>query len=98
MNKQSWLLATTAAAMLALAGCATTPAPATIADTAARTPQLSTFDQLIVEAGLADSLRAAGPYTVFAPSDEAFKALPAKTLAELKSNKEQLKAVVSYHV
>ncbi|HEY2979507.1 MAG TPA: fasciclin domain-containing protein, partial [Burkholderiaceae bacterium] len=84
--------------MLALAGCATTPAPTTIADTAARTPQLSTFNQLIIDAGLADSLRAAGPYTVFAPSDEAFKALPEKTLAELKQNKEQLKAVVNYHV
>jgi len=98
MNKRSWLLAATAAAMLTLAGCATTPAPTTIADTAARTPQLSTFNQLIIDAGLADSLRAAGPYTVFAPSDEAFKALPEKTLAELKQNKEQLKAVVNYHV
>ena len=98
MNKQSWLLATTAAAMLALAGCATTPTPTTIADTAARTPELSTFNQLIIDAGLADSLRAGGPYTVFAPSDEAFKALPEKTLTELKSNKEQLKAVVNYHV
>ena len=98
MNKRSWLLATAAAAMLALAGCATTPAPMTVADTAARTPQLSTFNQLINDAGLADSLRAAGPYTVFAPSDEAFKALPEKTLAELKGNKEQLQAVINYHV
>ena len=98
MNKRSWLLATAAAAMLALAGCATTPAPMTVADTAARTPQLSTFNQLINDAGLADSLRAAGPYTVFAPSDEAFKALPEKTLAALKSNKEQLQAVINYHV
>jgi uncharacterized surface protein with fasciclin (FAS1) repeats len=84
--------------MLALAGCATTPAPTTVADTAARTPQLSTFNQMIIDAGLADSLRAAGPYTVFAPSDEAFKALPEKTLADLKQNKEQLKAMVNYHV
>jgi uncharacterized surface protein with fasciclin (FAS1) repeats len=98
MNKRSWLLAATAAAMLTLAGCATTPAPTTIADTAARTPQLSTFNQLIIDAGLADSLRAGGPYTVFAPSDEAFKAMPEKMLADLKQNKEQLKAVVNYHV
>ena len=98
MNKRSWLIATTAAAMLAVTGCATTPAPTTIADTAARTPQLSTFNQLIIDAGLADSLRAGGPYTVFAPSDEAFKALPERTLADLKQNKEQLKAVVNYHV
>lgn len=36
--------------------------------------------------------------TVFAPSDEAFKAVPAKTLAELGSNKELLKSVLTYHV
>jgi uncharacterized surface protein with fasciclin (FAS1) repeats len=98
MNKRSWLLATAAATMLALAGCATTQGPTTVADTAARTPQLSTFNQLIVDAGLADSLRSGGPYTVFAPSDEAFKALPEKTLTELKGDKDRLKAVVTYHL
>ena len=88
-----------AAALLALlSACATTPAPTTIADTAARTPQLSTLSKLVADAGLADTLRAAGPYTVFAPSDEAFKALPAKTLAELAADKQLLKAVLSYHV
>lgn len=88
-----------AAALLALlSACATTPAPTTIADTAARTPQLSTLSKLVADAGLADTLRAGGPYTVFAPSDEAFKALPAKTLAELAADKQLLKAVLSYHV
>lgn len=86
------------AALALAAGCATTPAPTTIADTAARTPQLTTLNRLIQDAGLADTLRAAGPYTVFAPSDEAFKALPAKTLAELAADKAQLRAVLSYHV
>ncbi len=87
-----------AAALLALlSACATTPAPATIADTAARTPQLSTLSKLVADAGLSDTLRAAGPYTVFAPSDDAFKALPAKTLAELAADKQLLKAVLSYH-
>lgn len=81
-----------------LAGCASTPAPAPITDTAARTPQLSTLARLIAQAGLEDTLRSGGPYTVFAPSDEAFKAVPAKTLAELAANKEQLKAVLTYHV
>ena len=80
------------------AGCATTPAPATLADTTARTPQLSTLNKLIADAGLAETLRTAGPYTVFAPSDDAFKAVPAKTLAELGSNRELLKSVLSYHV
>ncbi|MBZ8139092.1 fasciclin [Rubrivivax gelatinosus] len=89
-------LAVSAAAWLA--GCATTPAPTTVADTAARTPQLSTLNRLIQEAGMADTLRAAGPYTVFAPSDDAFKAVPAKTMAELSTNKELLKSVLGYHV
>jgi uncharacterized surface protein with fasciclin (FAS1) repeats len=83
----------------ALAGCASTPpAPATIADTAARTPQLSTLAKLINDAGLADTLRGPGPFTVFAPSDEAFKAVPAKTLAELGQNKELLRSVLTFHV
>lgn len=93
------LLTTPAAlALAALVGCATPPAPATVAQTAARTPQLSTLNKLITEAGLADTLGGAGPYTVFAPSDEAFKAVPAKTMAELAANKELLRSVLSYHV
>lgn len=90
-------LATLSAAAL-LQGCATGPVPATIADTAARTPQLSTLNKLIADAGLAETLRQSGPFTVFAPSDEAFKAVPAKTMAELAANKELLKSVLSYHV
>lgn len=92
------LIAPAAAALTLLAGCATSPAPATIADTAARTPQLSTLNRLIADAGLADTLRGPGPYTVFAPSDEAFKALPVKTLSELSTDKERLKSVLSFHV
>ncbi len=87
-----------ATAILIVAGCATMPGPATIADTAARTPQLSTLNRLITEAGLAETLRGPGPYTLFAPSDEAFKALPAKTLAELGADKALLKSVLAYHV
>jgi uncharacterized surface protein with fasciclin (FAS1) repeats len=90
------LLAATAA--LALAGCASTPAPATITDTAARTPQLSTLTKLLNDAGLADTLRGAGPFTVFAPTDEAFKAVPAATMEQLAKDKAMLAAVLSYHV
>jgi uncharacterized surface protein with fasciclin (FAS1) repeats len=90
---------TLAAASALLAACAATPpAPATIAETAARTPQLGTLNRLIAEAGLADTLKGPGPFTVFAPTDAAFKALPAKTLAELSQNREQLRAVLTYHV
>lgn len=96
MNRTTLVLATTAA-WLALSGCATT-APATIADTTAHTPTLSTLNRLIADAGLTETLRGAGPYTVFAPTDEAFKAVPAKTLESLAKDKEQLKAVLMYHV
>jgi len=87
-----------AAALALAAGCATTPTPTTIADTAARMPQLSILAKLINGAGLAETLRGPGPFTVFAPSDEAFKAVPAKTLEDLAKDKELLKSVLTYHV
>lgn len=92
------LLAVAGAILILMSGCATVPLPATVAETPAKRPELSTLNRLIAEAGLSDTLKAAGPYTLFAPSDEAFKAVPAKTLAELSSNKELLKTVLSYHV
>lgn len=96
MNRTTLLLATTAT-WLALAGCAST-APATIAETTATTPALSTLNKLIADAGLTETLRGSGPYTVFAPTDDAFKAVPAKTLEALARDKEQLKSVLMYHV
>ncbi len=84
--------------VLAAAGCSTVPTPASIPDTAARNPQLSTLAKLIGDAGLADTLRGPGPYTVFAPNDAAFAALPAQTRDELARDKERLKAVLTYHV
>ena len=98
MNKRTWLLGSAAAALVALAGCATALPPAAITDAVARTPQLSTLSKLIGDAGLADTLRGPGPFTLFAPTDEAFKAVPAKTLAELAANKEMLAAVLTFHV
>lgn len=104
------LIAPATLVLAALSGCANSPdmakpaamkaatAPATIAQTAAKTPQLSTLTKLLADAGLTDTLNGAGPFTVFAPTDEAFKAVPAKTMAELAGNKERLKAVLTYHV
>ena len=43
-------------------------------------------------------LRTGGPYTLFAPTNEAFQAVPAKTMAELAADPARLKAVLSYHV
>jgi uncharacterized surface protein with fasciclin (FAS1) repeats len=92
------LLAPLSIALATLAGCATTSAPTNVADTAARTPQLSTLSKLITDAGLTETMRGAGPFTVFAPSDDAFRAVPAKTMAELAANKELLQSVLTYHV
>jgi len=81
-----------------LGACASTPSPLPITETAARTPQLSTLSRLIAEAGLDETLRGGGPYTVFAPSDEAFKAVPAATLQALSRDKVLLKDVLTFHV
>lgn len=83
-----------------VAACAAQPvtAPVSVADTIARDPQLSTLNGLVRQAGLADTLRSAGPYTMFAPTNDAFKAVPAKTMDELAHNPARLKDVLSYHV
>lgn len=86
------------ATLALLSACATTGTPSTVTDAAARTPQLSTLTRLIGEAGLTETLNGPGPYTVFAPSDDAFKAVPARTMAELAGNKALLKEVLGFHV
>ena len=88
-----------ASALLAtLAGCATVSAPVTIADTIAKDPSLSTLNSLVAKAGLTETLKAAGPFTVFAPTNEAFKAVPAKTMDDLAQHPQKLKDVLTYHV
>jgi uncharacterized surface protein with fasciclin (FAS1) repeats len=99
MNQRRTLLSTLVALSLAtVAGCATTPAPTTLAGTVAAAPQLQMLGKLLADAGLNDTLNGTGPFTVLAPSDEAFKALPAKTMAELAADKNLLKSVLSFHV
>jgi uncharacterized surface protein with fasciclin (FAS1) repeats len=97
MLKKTTLRAATALALVALSACATAPQPTTVTDTIARTPQLSTLSRLIEQSGLSETMRGAGPYTVFAPSDEAFKAVPAATLVKLASDKEALRGVLTFH-
>jgi uncharacterized surface protein with fasciclin (FAS1) repeats len=67
---------------------------------AAADSSLSTFTKAVAAAGLTEQLEGEGPYTVFAPTDEAFAALPAGTLDNLlkPENKEQLVKILSYHV
>ena len=87
-----------AAAVAIVSGCATMSSPVSVADTIAANPSLSTLNGLIVKAGLTPTLKNAGPFTVFAPTNEAFKAVPAKTMDDLAKNPEMLKDVLTYHV
>jgi uncharacterized surface protein with fasciclin (FAS1) repeats len=59
---------------------------------------LRTFVKAVNAAGLTDSLRAPGPYTVFAPDNSAFARLPADTLAALMKDKARLSQVLNYHI
>ncbi|MES3000132.1 MAG: fasciclin domain-containing protein [Pseudomonadota bacterium] len=90
-----------AAPLLALlAACASQPVqtPVSVAETIAHDPSLSTLNGLVTRAGLAETLKGTGPYTVFAPTNEAFKSVPAKTMDELAADPARLKAVLNYHV
>jgi len=57
-----------------------------------------TLVQLINAAGLQETLSTKGPYTVFAPTDEAFQALPTGTVETLMNNTTELRRILSYHV
>ena len=62
--------------------------------------EVTTVVTAIKAAGLVDTLKGPGPFTVFAPTNEAFKKLPAGTVEELlkPENKEKLTAILTYHV
>jgi uncharacterized surface protein with fasciclin (FAS1) repeats len=69
-----------------------------IVQTAVAAGQFKTLAKLLKKAGLVSALQQPGPFTVFAPTDAAFKKVPAKTLNALLHNKAKLKAVLLYHV
>ena len=75
-----------------------TRAEGTIVQTAVASGQFTTLVSLVKAAGLAPALSGTTKLTVFAPTDAAFKKVPASTLAKLKSNKALLKRVLLYHV
>ena len=77
------------------------PAPAKdIVDTAVAAGQFKTLAAALQAAGLIETLKGPGPFTVFAPTDEAFAKLPAGTLNTLlePANKEKLVSILTYHV
>lgn len=71
-----------------------------LVDTAAKQGSFATFGKALNAAGLSNTLKGAGPYTVFAPTDAAFRKLPAGTLEHwMKAeNKAELISVLNYHV
>jgi uncharacterized surface protein with fasciclin (FAS1) repeats len=72
----------------------------TIYDIANKEDKFSTFTRVINAVGLADALKSGGPYTLFAPTNEAFSKLPEHRLDELlkPENKERLTNVMKYHL
>ena len=91
------LLAVVAAVAVAPATAQSTE-DANIVQTAVAAGQFKTLTKLLKRAGLANALQQPGPFTVFAPTDAAFKKVPKKTLSALLHNKAKLKAVLLYHV
>lgn len=74
--------------------------PQDVVDTAVAAGSFKTLAAALQAAGLVDTLKGKGPFTVFAPTDEAFAKLPAGTVENLlkPENKEKLVAILTYHV
>jgi uncharacterized surface protein with fasciclin (FAS1) repeats len=108
--KRSVIISVTALALV-VAACTSAASPSPAPATPAPSPELGdivatadgagTFKTLLAAAtaaGLVDTLKGDGPFTVFAPTDEAFAALPAGTLDSLLADPEALKKILLYHV
>jgi uncharacterized surface protein with fasciclin (FAS1) repeats len=70
----------------------------TITETVVGSARFDTLESLVISAGLAETLSGRGPYTVFAPTDEAFSKVPAETLEALGNDPDALRRVLLYHV
>ena len=97
-NLKKLFIALIAISPLAFAGQAVKAGD--IVDTAASSDQFSTLVAAVKAAGLVETLKGDGPFTVFAPTNDAFAALPEGTVESLlkPENREQLIAVLTYHV
>ena len=94
----TWLKASALALPLAFGSAAAQAAD--IVDTAVAADDFNTLVAAVQAAGLVDTLKGEGPFTVFAPTDEAFAALPEGTVESLlePENRDQLVAILTYHV
>ena len=112
MTLRSTLMAVTAVAALSTAafaqdtmenpmvGGAEMMADMTIVENASNAPNLSTLVAAVQQAELVETLSGEGPFTVFAPTDTAFEAVPAETLESvmMDENREMLQGILTYHV
>ncbi|WP_282061888.1 fasciclin domain-containing protein [Roseobacter litoralis] len=101
MNRRSTLKAAFAVtALTTISACATLTGGDDIVDVAASNGNFNTLVAAVQAAGLEDTLRSEGPFTVFAPTDAAFAALPAGTVEDLllPENKDKLAGILTYHV
>jgi len=103
MLKKTFAFATVAAVVLTVAASGTTAVRAEtrdVVDTAIAAGSFKTLAKALDAAGLVTTLKGAGPFTVFAPTDEAFAKLPDGTLETLlkPENKEKLRRILTYHV
>lgn len=97
------VIAMSGAAALGLSACAMegiSGGPKDIVDTAIAVDDFNTLVAAVQAAGLVETLKGDGPFTVFAPTDAAFAALPKGTLEGLlmPKNKDQLVSILTYHV
>lgn len=97
MNKMAAGLAL-AAAFVAAPASAQMASDADIIDVAVEAGNFTTLAAALEAAGLIDVLKGEGPFTVFAPTDEAFAKLPEGTVEALLQDKEKLTAILTYHV
>lgn len=90
--------------LLGVVAAAAAPAPAAdkagkdIVDTAVAAGKFNTLVAAVKAAGLVDTLKGEGPFTVFAPTDEAFARVPKETLDALLKDKKALARVLTYHI
>lgn len=92
------LLASVTSVALPQAAHAQSMSSGDIVDAAVGAGEFNTLATALQAAGLVDTLKGPGPFTVFAPTDAAFAKLPAGTLDTLLANPDQLRTVLTYHV
>ncbi len=100
MFRRTFLALTSAAALSTASFAFADGHSKDIVDTAVGAGSFTTLVAAVQAAGLVDTLKGEGPFTVFAPTDEAFAALPEGTVETLlkPENKDQLVAILTYHV